>query len=126
MNESVVMPLGTGVFNNTEIFIENTETINIRKIGLSFMFLTIPMYFVTILLNMSVLMILWKKEKTIVNQLMKLDCIVNIMYSSLGTFGLSPYYRGFGLEVYCFLHMALSYGSVVFNRMLPVAIVVFR
>ena len=113
------------MFNKAEIVIEDTEIMN-RKIEFSFMVFTIPMYAVTLLLNMSVLMILWKKEKTIVNQLMKLDCIVNIMYSSLGTFGLSPYYRGIGLEVYCSPHMALSYATLVCNRLLPVAIVVFR
>ena len=78
------------------------------------------------MLNMSVLMMIWKKEKTIVNQLMKLGCLVNIIYSSLGTFQQSPYYRSMGLEVYCFPHLMISFTAVVFNRLLPVAIVVFR
>ena len=125
MNQSVVIRLEAEMFSMAEILIEKTEIIN-RKFPFSFMFLTIPTCMVTVLLNMSVLMILSKKEKTMVNHLMKLDCIVNIMYSSLGTFQQSPYYMGLGLEVYCYPHLMLSVTFVVFNRLLPVAIVVFR
>ena len=125
MNQSVVIRLEAEMFSMAEILIEKTEIIN-RKFPFSFMFLTIPTCMVTVLLNMSVLMILSKKEKTMVNHLMKLDCIVNIMYSSLGTFQQSPYYMGLGLEVSCYPHLMLSVTFVVFNRLLPVAIVVFR
>ena len=125
MNQSVVTILGTEMFCAVEILLENTEMINKKK-EFSFMFLKIPMCMVTLLLNMSVLMMLWKKEKTIVNNLMKLDCIMNIINSYLGTFQQSPYYRSLGLEAYCYPHMMLAYASVGFNRLLPVAIVVFR
>ena len=125
MNQSVVTILGTEMFSAVEIPFESTEMIN-EKIEFSFMFLTIPMCTVTLLLNMSVLRMLWKKEKTIVNNLMKLDCIVNIINSCLGTFQQSPYYRSLGLEAYCYPHMMLTYASGGFNRLLPVAIVVFR
>ena len=125
MNQSVIITVGVEQFNTAEIVLENTEIMN-RKLPLSFMLLSIPMCMVTLLLNMSVLMILSKKENTIVNQLMKLDCIVNIMYSLLGTFQQSPCYRSLGMAVYCYPHMMLSFASVVFNRLLPVAIVVFR
>ena len=120
MNQSWLIPMRAGMLGK-----ENTEVIN-RRFEFSFMYLTIPGYIGTLLLNMSVLMILRKKEKTIVNQLMKLDCIVNMVYSTLGTFQQSPCYKSFGLEMYCYPHMMLAYASVVFNRLLPVAIVVFR
>ena len=125
MNQSVVITLGAEMFLATEIALENTKILS-KKIELSFLYFTIPMCLVTLLLNMSVLMMLWKKEKTIVNNLMKFDCIVNIINSCLGTFQQSPYYRSLGLEVYCYPHMMLTYASGVFNRLLPVAIVGYR
>ena len=125
MNQSVVITVGVELFNTAQIVMENTQIMN-RKLPLSFMLLSIPMCMVTLLLNMSVLMILSKKENTIVNQLMKLDCIVSIVYSSLGTFQQSPCYRGLSVAVYCYPHMMLSFASVVSNKLLPVAIVVFR
>ena len=75
---------------------------------------------------MSVLMMLWKKEKTVVNQLMTIDCIMNILSTSLSTFQQSPYYRGFDVEVYCYINLMLAMCCMVFNRLCPVAIVVFR
>ena len=124
MNQSVIA-FGGEMFDNVEVEIENTEIVN-RKLEFSFMYFTVTMCMVTLVLNMSVLMILWKTEKTIVNQLMMLDCFVNIMYSLLSTFQQSPYYRGLGVEVYCYPHLVLMLASIIFNRMLPVAIVVFR
>ena len=125
MNQSEVIILGAEMFSTAEIALENTEIMN-KKFEFSFLLLTIPMCMVTLVLNMSVLMMLWKTEKTIVNQLMKSDCIVSIMFSSLGTFQQSPFFRSLGLEVFCFPHIMLTYASGIFNRLLPVAIAVFR
>jgi hypothetical protein len=124
MNQSVIA-FGGEMFTKAVVVIENTEIVN-RKMEFSFMYLTIPVCMVTILLNLSVVMMLWKNEKTIVNQLMMLDCLVNIMYSSLSTFEQSPWYRGLGVEVYCCAHLVLLLPSMILNRLLPVAIVVFR
>ena len=125
MNQSVVITLGAEIFSNVEIAVENIEIMN-KEFEFSFLFLTIPMCMVTLLLNMSVLRIVWKKEQTIVNNLMKLDCIVNIIISCLGTFQQSPYYRSLGLEAYCYPHIMLTFAYGGFNRLLPIAIVVFR
>ena len=126
MNQSaVIILLGAEMFSTAEIALENTEIMN-KKFEFSFLLLTIPMCMVTLVLNTSVLMMLWKTEKTIVNQLMKIDCIVSIMFSSLGTFQQSPFFRSLGLEVFCFPHIMLTYASGIFNRLLPVAIAVFR
>ena len=77
---------------------------------LNFMYLGV----MTILLNMSVLTILRVKEKTVVNQLMMIDCII-ILYIPLSTFAQSPYFRGLGVEVYCYIHLLLSFCSTVFK-----------
>ena len=108
-----------------KILIDKTEPININ-LDSSYMFLTVPACFFTLLLNICVLMIIWKKEKTRVNQLMMMGCMVNIIYSPLGLVQYSSLYRGLGLEVYCSPHLMLSFSSLVLNRLLPVAIGMFR
>ena len=105
--------------------IENTELVN-KTIEYSFMLLTIPMGLLIIILNISVLKKLWKMEKTSSNEMMKLDCIVNIMYAFLCTFQQSPFFRVLEMDIYCFPHIVLSFAFAVCNRLLPVAIVSYR
>ena len=62
------------------------EYVNVnQKFEFSFLVLTIPVFCVTVGLNFSVILRIWKKDKTLVNQLMKLECCVNIFYSLQGT-----------------------------------------
>ena len=58
-----------------------------------------PLGLVTLLLNLNLLMPLWKKEKTIVYQLMMIHCMMNILYAALSTYLQSPYFR-VGLDQY--------------------------
>ena len=125
MNQSWVILLGPRFFTQTQILLENTIMMN-KNMEFSFLFLIIPICLATFILNLCVIMTLWKTEMTIVNQLMSLECLVNIFYTLLGTFQQSPYYRGLDLEIYCIPHLVLSNAFVLFNRLLPVAIAVFR
>ena len=122
MDQPPEFSIGGEMFKNSVVTIGKTEIVN-WNFEFSFMYFTVPIYIATLLLNMSVLIILWKTEKTIVNQLIMLDCIVSIMLSSLYTF---PYYRGLGMEAYCYSHLVLFWASVACNRLLPVSIVVYR
>jgi hypothetical protein len=99
---------------------------SLKKLEFIFMFFTIPVLIMTLLLNMSVLVILWRKDRTIVNKLMMLDCMVNITFSSICTFQQSPFYRGLDVEFYCYFHSVLFFASMVCNRLLPVSIVISR
>jgi hypothetical protein len=117
--------MGGDQFRDAVIGIEDTKIVN-NMLEFNFMYFTIPLGLLTILLNMSVLMMLWKKEKTVVNKMMKIDCIVNILFASLSTFQQSPYFGGLDLELYCYFHLLLAYCCVHFNRLCPVAIAVFR
>ena len=117
--------MGGDQFREAVIGIENTEIVN-KKLEFNFLGFTIPSGLITALLNMSVLMMLWKKEKTVVNQLMMIDCIMNILSTALSTFQQSPYFRGLDVEVYCYFHLLLSFCCVLYNRLCPVAIAVFR
>ena len=105
--------------------IENTEIVN-KKFEYSFMLLTIPMCLLILILNISVLKKLWKVEKTTINEMMKLDCIVNILYAFLCTFQQSPFFRVLEMDIFCFPHVVLSFAFAVCNRLLPVAIVSYR
>ena len=125
MNQTVIIYLGGEVISTANIVVENTVAMN-GQFGFSFMIFTIPVCLGIILVNLSVIKILWKEERTIVNELMMLDSMVNLVYSSLATFQQSPYYRGLGLEAYCFPHLMLSFATLIFNRLLPVSIVVVR
>ena len=117
--------LGGEQFRDAVIGIENTQIVN-NKLEFNFLYLTIPLGLMTILLNLRVLMMLWVKEITPVNQLMKIDCIMNILFAFLSIFQQSPYFRGLDVEVYCDFHLILVFWCVIFNRLCPVAIAVFR
>ena len=117
--------MGGDQFRDAIIGIENTVIVN-NTFEFNFMYFTIPLGLISAVLNMSVLMMLWKKETTVVNQLMTIDCIMNILSTSLSTFQQSPYYRGLDVEVYCYINLILAMCCMVFNRLCPVAIVVFR
>ena len=125
MNTTTELDIGIGRSGRTELVMGLMAVIN-KAIDGSFMICTLPICFATLFLNTNVIILLRKKERTIVNQLMSIECIVNILYSLLGTFQQSPYYRGLHLELYCYAHLALANLFAVFNRLLPVAIVVYR
>jgi hypothetical protein len=117
--------LGGDEFCKIFVVIENTEIVN-NALNVNFMYFTIPLGLMTMLLNMSVLTVLWKKEKTVVNQLMMIDCIISFLYTPLFTFTQSPYFRGLDVEVYCYILLLLAFCCTVFNRLCPVAIAAFR
>ena len=92
----------------------------------SFMLIIIPVCLSTLCLNLQMLFMLWGKEKTIVNQLMITELIINILFSFLGTFQQSSFYRGIDYELYCYTHLICKYVFLTFNRMVPVAIALYR
>ena len=92
------------------LIMEKTEIINMN-IQFSFMFYLIPVYIITVILNLSVLILLGKSEKTIVNRLMKLDCMISILYATLGSFQQSPFFKGLGWDVFCFSHTIIWHGG---------------
>ena len=87
------------------LIMEKTEIIN-KNIQFSFMFYLIPVYIITVILNLSVLIMLRKSEKTIVNRLMKLDCMISILYATQ-----SPFFKGIGWDVFCFSHTIIWHGG---------------
>ena len=107
------------------IYIENTDIVN-QNIESSFMLFTTPVFMVTLLLNIGVLMNVWTAERTTVNQLIFLGSVNNIMFSCVSTFQQSTFYRGLGVEAYCYPHLMLYWTFGMCNRLLPVAIVVYR
>ena len=114
-----------GNIKYAKIGVKSTQIVN-KNYGFGFMFFTIPIFLVNVVLNMAVMKILWKEEKTIVNQLMMVDSMVNIVYSLLSTIHHPPYYRGMDLQVFCYPHLVLTVISMIGNRLMPVTIVIFR
>ena len=107
------------------VAIENTEIAN-WNLEFTFMCLTVPVFLVTLPLNMGVLGILWRMEKTVVNELIMLDCLVNIMISAISTFQQSPFYRGMDVDVYCSIHLVFIFATNACNRLIPVSIAIYR
>jgi hypothetical protein len=113
------------LFVNKTFFVEDTVIVN-WNLDHSFMFFTVPVFLVTLLLNTCVLMILWPADSTIVNQLIVLDSINDITFSSLSTFHQSPFYRGLGVEFYCSFDLVIYWTCATCNRLIPVSIAVYR
>ena len=72
--------------SNGVIDIEITAVIVNKTFEFSFLFFTIPCGLLAVLLHMRVLMMLWKKEKTVVNQMMSIDCLMSMTFACLCTF----------------------------------------
>ena len=114
-----------GNFTRGVLETEEMEIVN-EGVEFRFMYLTIPVWFFTVALNVVVMsMLLWEKME-IINQCMILDCLVSIVYSSLSTFQQSPYYVGINLELYCIPHMILLSSCMQSNRILPITIAFYR
>ena len=107
------------------IVFEQMEMVN-EKFSYSFLGILIPICLLTLYLNLYMLAVLWKKDKTIVNQLMIAELIINILFSLLGTFQQSSFYRGLDCKPYCYLHLVCKYLFLTFNRLVPVAIALYR
>ena len=107
------------------IVFEQMEMVN-EKFSYSFLGILIPICLLTLYLNLYMLVILWKKDKTIVNQLMIAELMINILFSLLGTFQQSSFYRSLDCELYCYIHLVCKYIFLTFNRLVPVAIAIYR
>ena len=125
MNHSAEFKVGGKIVNHAVVTLENTEIVN-WNLEFSFMYFTVPVFIITLLLNMSVLVTVLKTEKTIVNKLIMVDSIINILLSTISTFMQSPYYRGLGVDVYCSFHLICFFFFTACNRLIPVAIVLNR
>ena len=104
--------------------LEEMEVVNEVMDG-GFLYLTIPVWFLTVLLNTSVVMILWE-NMTPINKFMILDALISILYSSLSTFQQSPYYMGLSLDVCCIPLMIMLSTCMQANRILPSIIALYR
>ena len=82
--------------------------------------------FSTLWLNIKMILVLWREEKTIVNQMMKTELIINCLFSLLGTFQQSQFYRGLDSQFYCYIHLVSTYIFLTFNRLVPVTIALYR
>ena len=104
--------------------LEEVEIVN-KAVDFTFLYLTIPVWVLTVVLNMIVITMLWENMTTI-NLYMILDCTVSIVFSSLSTFQQSPYYVGLNLDMYCIPHMILLNTCIYLNRILPIIIAFYR
>ena len=107
------------------LIIDFAEPVN-QSVNAAIMLLTIPLGTLTMLMNLCVFLILWREEKTPVNQMMKIQCLNNMVGVCLGIMRQSPYYTSLQSEVYCSLHTSLELFLITTNRLVPVAIAGYR
>ena len=116
-NSSTDIVLGlTDMQVDSIIKLEEMEMVN-ENYDITFLGILIPICLLTLYLNLYMLTMLWKKDKTIVNQLMETELIINILFSVLGTFQQSPFYRGLAYQLYCYPHLFCKYLFLIFNRL---------
>ena len=123
MNE-ILLVVGNSIAQ-LSIDIEKTEKVN-TPIPSSLELLNISAGFCVVILNLIVLKILTDGEKTVVNKIMIMDCLVNSLYSVVGTFQHTQSYKDIGLPQYCLTHLVIAYSLAIFNRLSPIAIGLYR
>ena len=121
----VIMVMSSNPYNVSFDYLEDMDLVN-RKLPVDLMLYVVPTSLLVLALNGSVLVRLWDCERTTVNKMMRLDSMVNMILMGLCTFQLSPPFIGLGSHVYCAPHVSLYTALTVFNRIVPVAIVMFR
>ena len=104
--------------------IENSEAVNFKDLTGDLVF-TIPILVLTISINLYAKNVISAKDKTLINTLLMRDCLVNIVCSVLQTFRYSPWVF---VEVtpFCVTLIGIHTSLVMFNRLVPVSIVVYR
>ena len=106
------------------LIIENSEPVNIKDLTGDLVF-TIPILLLTIIINLYARKGISAKDKTLINNLLMKDCLANILSSVVQIFSFRPWIF---VEVspFCATFLGLFYSLVIFNRLVPVSIVVFR
>ena len=104
--------------------IENSEAVNFKDLTGDLVF-TIPILVLTISINLYARNVISAKDKTLINTLLMRDCLVNIVCSVLQTFRYSPWVF-LEVEPLCATLIGVFASLAMFNRLVPIAIVVYR
>ena len=126
MKKMAQLDLGpyANISNSIDIM-EDMEIIN-KGVEKHTMLITIVLYIIIAIINAAVLFILFNAEKTVVNILMMLDAIANTILSCLASLKQFPFFTGFAADTFCSAHIVLHLSLAVFNRLVPMAIALFR
>ena len=96
-----------------------------------FLWLALPLFLLTFILNSwAVAVIIMKKEKNVMNEMIIWDCVVNIFVFAIILLVYASPFSVLGgnrvAQILCTLRAFLSTFIFTFNRLVPVGIVLFR
>ena len=127
MYSSIALSLTNFKQNETffgELLFENDSMrkVNINK-DISSLFYKIPTILIVILVNSTSVILFRSLEANFAYKMIIYDCVNNILYVIALFYG-----SNFSLPFppFCGLSVALSYGFITFNRLVPLVIVLYR
>jgi hypothetical protein len=97
----VTLTISNNNFTNKYITVNILQTVTVNKPpDLQFESTILPILMSILLVNTVSIMLIIKRDKTLVNKLLTLDCIANIVLTVIGSQQQSKT-RGMGVELYC-------------------------
>ena len=103
----------------------NTHPVNMG-LSINFMVASSAVYLTTSGLNLFLVQLLARQDRTPVNLLMLVDCLAGSLHSGLAIVQHSTMFRGLDWPTYCAAHTAVMWLFILVNRSVPVAIAVYR
>jgi hypothetical protein len=114
-----------GGLYNISLELEDTELVN-RPAEDVFSWTSLPVLATAIIVNLTAAVLLRRKEDTAVNRIIIWDCLINIVTMFMLTvFGPTPWFKGHNGYL-CIVPLVINNTLTVWNRLVPIAIVVFR
>ena len=102
-----------------------TDPVN-QGLSAEFMAASSAVYLTTAVLNLLLVLLLARLDRTAVNLLMLMDCLTGCLHSGLAIVQHSTVFRGLDWPAYCAIHNTLMDFFILVNRSVPVAIAVYR
>ena len=112
-------------FINKLYFLTNSMTkVNISS-DLSILYFMIPTIVLIIIINTLAVILFKSLESNFVYRMIIYDSINNILFAIVGSYG-NTFKKPLPFAPFCSLHVAFHYGLATFNRVSPLAIVLYR
>ena len=92
---------------------------------LSILYFMIPTIGLVIIINTLAILLFKSLETNFVYRMIMYDSINNILFAIVGSYG-NTFKQPLPFTPFCSLHVAFHYGLATFNRVSPLAIVLYR
>ena len=129
MNYSIILSISNNKKNisfcGSSFFFNNSMTkVNITS-DLSMLYFLLPSVLLVFIINAMVVILFKSLDTNFVYKMIIYDSINNVLFAIVGSYG-NAFKHPFPFGPFCSLHVALNYGLGIFNRLVPLAIVLHR